>query len=356
MKPIYSPLKVFHCREHLGALISGHVVPPVHIRLKPVNACNHNCWYCAYRSDKLDLQLGSMMNTRDSIPGDKLDEIVRDIVAMGVKAVTFSGGGEPLIHPRIPAAVEMLAQGGVKVATLTNGALLQGPAAEQFSRHGTWVRVSIDAWDGPSYAKARGVSDKEYDKVMGNIRRFAAAGSRCFIGASFIVTRENAAHVADFCRQAKAAGVRNVKLSACVVANTSAENNAYHAPLADLLRTQIEACRRLEDAAFTVTDHYHRMDERFEKAYHRCPTLMFLTVIGADCKVYTCQDKAYTDGGLLGSIRDRSFKDFWFSEENARRMADVDPCRDCRHHCVAHAKNVLLDDYLSLDPEHRDFV
>ena len=81
-----------------------------------------------------------------------------------------------------------------------------------------------------------------------------------------------------------------------------------------------------------------------------------LTVIGADAMVYTCQDKAYTNGGRLGSIRDRRFKEFWFSDENREALARLDPSRHCTHHCVAHAKNLMLTEFLSLDPEHARFV
>jgi hypothetical protein len=81
-----------------------------------------------------------------------------------------------------------------------------------------------------------------------------------------------------------------------------------------------------------------------------------LTVIGADLNVYTCQDKAYTTGGLLGSIKGRSFRDLWLGDELRQRLRALDPAKDCRHHCVAHGKNLMLLDYLSADEEHLDFV
>ncbi len=309
MRERYSVLKALRFPDQLRALAEGGVVAPVHVRIKPINACNHHCWYCAYRAD--NLELGNKMELRDKIPDAKMDEIVGDIIAMGVKAVTFSGGGEPLLYPRLPQVVERLAKGGVRVATLTNGALLKGAAAEAFGRHGTWVRVSIDAWDGPSYARSRGVAEDEYAKVMANVSAFARLGSRCALGISFIVGKDNADHIADFCRQAKEAGVSSVKLSGCVVSNSGRDNNSYHAAITGTVRAEIDRARALEDADFKVIDHYHALEERFDKTYKRCAYLQFLTVIGADCVVYTCQDKAYTDSGRLGSIKDRSFKDFW---------------------------------------------
>ena len=87
----------------------------------------------------------------DVIPEAKIFEIVDDILAMGVKAVTFSGGGEPLIYRPLPDVVEKLSVGGVRVATLTNGVNLKARNADAFAAHGTWIRVSIDACDNASY-------------------------------------------------------------------------------------------------------------------------------------------------------------------------------------------------------------
>ena len=44
------------------------------------------------------MQLGEGVDQKDQIPEDKMMEIVEDLVNMGVKAVTFSGGGEPFLY------------------------------------------------------------------------------------------------------------------------------------------------------------------------------------------------------------------------------------------------------------------
>lgn len=353
-KKIYSPLKALHFPEQLRALETGAVAAPLHIRIKPTNACNHDCWFCAYRVE--NLELGEDMKERDSLPREKFFEIISDAAAMGVKAVTFSGGGEPLIYKHLAEGVERLGQAGIKVATLTNGRFLEGAVADAFARHGAWVRVSMDYWDGASLKASRKVPEAEFDAIVGNIRAFAARGSKCEIGVCFIVTKENHVHLEDFCRLMKDAGANHVKLSGCVVSGSGRENNEYHAAIKDEVERQMLRAQGLNDARFKLVDHYHELDERFDKSYTTCPYLQFLTVIGADCAVYTCQDKAYTKCGTLGSIKDRSFKEFWFSEENARRLRELDPSRDCLHHCVAHSKNLLLTDYLNLDPEHLEFV
>ncbi len=354
MAQLYSNLKFLRYTDHLEALRVQRVVAPVHIRIKPMNHCNHDCWYCAYRVS--NLQLGEDIDYKDTIPRAKMFEIVDDVIAMGVQAVTFSGGGEPLLYKPLPEVVQRLAEGGVRVATLTNGANLKGKVADAFADYGTWVRVSTDAWDDASYAKSRNIRVGEFSQLLNNMTNFSARQSKCVLGVSFIVDGTNCTHLYDACVLLKNAGVNHVKFSGVVVSNSGAENNLYHSKIRETVTEQIEKSRTLADEHFSVINHYHDLDERFQKQYQSCPYLMFLTVIGADLKVYTCQDKAFTVSGTLGSIAKRSFRDFWFSDENRQRLFGLNPSKECVHHCVSHAKNQAILDLLSIDPEHGVFV
>ncbi len=351
---VYSALKPFLYPERLHRIGAGEVPPPVHVRIKPTNVCNHSCWFCAYRSDAVSL--GSGMKERDRIPREKMLEIVEDLVAMGVQAVTFSGGGEPLIYPHIAETVDRLAEGGIRIGALSNGSMLKGKVADAFARHATWLRISIDGWDGPSYAKSRSIDETEFDKVIANLSAFAYRGSRCALGASVIIDASNAPHLLDLCLKLKRAGVGHVKLSPCIVRDSGAENDAYHRQFEPTVRAQVALIRELEDERFRVNDHYHALGDRFDRPEHRCPMAYLLTIIGADQVVYSCQDKAYTQAGALGSIRERRFRDFWQSDEAKAALARIDPSRDCRHHCVASTKNERILEYLSLDAEHARFV
>ncbi len=191
---------------------------------------------------------------------------------------------------------------------------------------------------------------------MANLTAFAARGSSCVLGANIIIDKDNAEHLCGLATSLKGCGVKNVKLAPVIVSNDGAENNAYHAPLRDTVRAEAERIRELCGSRFDMVDGYHAMEEDFDKAYHACSMARLLTVIGADCSVYTCQDKAYTRSGALGSIEKRRFADFWFSEDNGNALEALDPSVVCRHHCVADAKNRMLNEYLSLDPDHRAFV
>lgn len=353
---LYTKMKVFHFKDKIDSLPESvnKIMPPIHIRIKPTNVCNHNCSYCAYRVD--NLQLGKDMQTRDQIPREKMLEIIEDIIGMKVKAVTFSGGGEPFCYTHLVEVVKKLVEAGIKFSALTNGARLQGELAEIFAHRATWIRISIDGWDEESYSRYRGVSTAEFTKVMDNMANFKKLGGPCFLGVSLVIDKSNCGHIYEFIRRLKKIGVGSVKASPCIISNDGLENDKYHESFFKTAKNQIKkAMADFKDDSFEIFDAYHKLNEEFNKKYTWCPYLQILPVIGADCNIYPCQDKAYNlKDGLIGSIKDVRFKDFWFS--NKDKFFKINPSLVCQHRCVADAKNRLVLDYLKADSEHLGFV
>ena len=359
MGKVYTNTKIFHFANRLEQLKLGGIPAPIHIRLKPTNRCNHHCSYCCYRNP--DLYLSERLREEDRIPWAKMQELINDFAAMGVKAVTFSGGGEPLCYPHIADTIRGLTAAGIKIATLTNGSLLSGEVAELLAHNAVWCRVSMDAADAETYGAIRRVPVTEFDRVCDNLRTFAAIpGRTCVLGINFIVTRENHTDIFTFLRKARQLGADNVKLSGAVVSTKPKRNAAYHASIHAEARTQIDrAIRELSTPDFTIIDKlYEPEDEEgiYEKDFHWCPMIYFMTVIAADQQVYFCHDKAYTENGLLGSLKDTDFKTFWYDPATRVRIKNLDPGTDCCHHCADILKNNMLLDYFESDPDHLEFV
>jgi len=64
----------------------------------------------------------------------------------GVKAVTFSGGGEPLMNRDTETAIVHARAIGLDVGLITNGQYMApGGLADVIVGHCTWVRVSLSA-------------------------------------------------------------------------------------------------------------------------------------------------------------------------------------------------------------------
>jgi MoaA/NifB/PqqE/SkfB family radical SAM enzyme len=347
-------LKVFAYPEKLRSLPADvpEVLPPLHVRIKPTNVCNHDCWFCAYRQD--DFQLGETMVEKDQIPLDKMMEIVDDLIEMKVGAATFSGGGEPFVYPHLLRTVQRLADAGIPFASLTNGSRLNGALAEIFAHRGTWVRVSLDGWDGPSYAKARHVKEGEFAKVTGNMEAFKKLGGSCLLSAVIVVGHENGPHVYELSRVLAELGVDSIKISPVVVSNDEAENHHYHLAHHERVREQVARAKADFGHLTEISDAFDLQMASFRKDYHWCPFLQIRPVIAADLNVYSCQDKAYNPDGLLFSIKERRFRDAWLASKE--QFLHLDPSKVCNHHCVAHRGNQLVLEYLDMDRQHLPFV
>jgi MoaA/NifB/PqqE/SkfB family radical SAM enzyme len=353
----YSNKKIFHFQDKLDSLPeeTGEILAPIHVRIKPTNYCNHKCSYCAYRDTNLHV-FGKDDVVRTMIPKQKMMEIIDDIVDMGIKAVTFSGGGEPFMYSHMTETVQRLAESPVKFASLTNGSLVKGDVAEIFARHGSWLRVSMDGWDDESYTRYRGVKIGEFSKVMTNLKRFKQYNGPCYLGVSYIIDHRNAEHVYDFLSKIKDVGVNSVKMSACLVSDKQNDNNNYHQPFFKTVSQQIDkAVATLQDSEFEIFNAYQDSNEKFKKTYNWCPYIQILPIIGADLNIYTCPDKAYNfEHGRVGSIKDRSFKEFWF--DGKEKFFKTNPSIHCNHHCETNPKNIMIHNYLDADVDHLEFV
>lgn len=351
---LYTKYKMFHFKDKLDSLPRDkQILPPIHIRIKPTNVCNHDCWYCAYKVSHL--QLGKDMVERDYIPQEKMLEILEDCKEMGVQAVTFSGGGEPLVYRYMLQTLRFLVQTDISFATLTNGSKLSGEVAELFARHGTWVRVSMDGYDNASYQKFRGTGAKEFDKIIKNMESFKKLGGKCDLGVSYIVGQENYQAIYQLAKILRDIGVDSLKIAPAIVSNDGEGTNAYHKGIYDAVREQIAKVKEDFGKELEIFDSYHYQLQSFAKDYDWCPYSQMLMVIGADLNLYPCQDKAYNlEEALLGSIANMRFKDWWYN--NKESFFKINPCKVCNHHCVADDKNRMVLEYLNADTEHLGFV
>jgi len=75
-------------------------------------------------------------------------------------------------------------------------------------------------------------------------------------------------------------------------------------------------------------------------------------VVGADQIVYACHNKAYDKTGAIGSIRDRHFKELWFSEEARLIFAGLNPQKVCHHECANDNKNLIFHNLASMNADN----
>ncbi len=180
-----------------------------------------------------------------------------DCAEMGVKAITFSGGGEPLVYKYMPQTLRKLVETPIAFATLTNGARLKGEVAELFAKYGTWVRVSMDGYDNESYKKFRSTGKGEFDKIIGNMEAFKKIGGKCYLGVSFIVGQENYHAIYAMSKILSEIGVDSLKISPTITSNESEATKAYHAKIYNEVKEQVARAKADFSSRLEIYDSYH---------------------------------------------------------------------------------------------------
>lgn len=350
----YSNLKIFAHPEKIDAMRNNLRTSPLFVLINPTNKCNHRCYYCSYADDVLGLR--DRVEPNDEIPWDKMREIIGDLSEIGTKAVIFSGGGEPLVYPRIVDTLNDVVRRGIDLAIITNGQLLNGERAEAL-RNAKWVRISFDSADAETYSRVRNISLDCWGKVCDNIREFSKIKSQsCELGINFVITHDNAKHVYEAAKLVKRLGANHIKFAARVTKDL----DAYHAPFKDDTFAEIRrAVCDFADESFRIINKYEDdfgHDAVPERPYPKCFIKEISAVVGADSNVYFCHDKAYVSNGIIGSVKDKSFRELWTSDETAKKFREFDPIAQCRHHCVYDDRNILLNTFFSLDTNHINFV
>ncbi len=318
--------------------------------------CNQNCNFCSYRIPEgfssanfvEELADGKInVNPNRQIPKEKCFEILDDCAAMGVKAIQFTGGGEPTAHKDHVEIFNYAHELGLETALVSNGVILRDLPTYAGM---TWVRISLDAGTEETYESTR--QSKAWKGVIRNLMELSTIQDHTVVGVGFVVTKYNCHEIHAACEIVKDVGISNIRLSAIF-----SEDRVNHFTSQDLtiISDQIKKAKLLESDKFSVIDNFHlRTKDLMDGApdYGLCGYQRFTTYIGGDQKIYRCCTTSYTDHGEIGDLKDKSFR-YWFEHEALGQYGGFDP-KTC-HTCQFNNQNKAIENLITVPP-HGNFV
>lgn len=110
-------------------VVVDNLLVPVHIQMNPTNRCNLNCPWCSCANRDSGLEQG----------WHEIKDMLTMFSELGTKAVTITGGGEPLMHPHINGVIDKCHTLGIKVGLVTNGTMFKRLDTGNI----TWSRISF---------------------------------------------------------------------------------------------------------------------------------------------------------------------------------------------------------------------
>jgi MoaA/NifB/PqqE/SkfB family radical SAM enzyme len=255
----------------------------------PTNACSAKCFYCFSYTDFFQHKAAAThaFKVHDQLSVEQMTQAMDQAYPLlrDPKQFEISGGGDPLVHPKIKWLVDEAHNRGFRVQVITNAFYLTGDLIRTLSRINN-VRVSVNFYDEESFVTNRGVSKDWFHRVTHNIREYAR---RCAnISAKIVVTNENYDKVQKIRDYLTSLGVTTFTLSLVASLNhdqilepkkfLEARGNQPTSP-----KTKIVRCLNCAE----VTE-----DEGF----------LPYPVLGADGNFYACCYFAYDSSMVIGNL------------------------------------------------------
>lgn len=351
----YSHLKAFRHLDVINSIGKGVPSRLPHVELILADLCQQSCKFCAYRLE--GYASNQLFDERRMMDTSKALEIIEDCAEIGVRAIQYTGGGEPTIHKGFEEAIKRTHDLGMEFSLVSNGVRIDKKLSESIAK-ASWVRISLDSCCEDTYVSVRRVHKSHWEKAQQAVRNIREARDNqktdCVLGVGFVVTPDNWTEVVAAASLAKDLGADNFRISAQFSNEDEKLFEGFHAQAARLCAL----AERLTDDTFTV---YNRFGDRLEDLRLKqpedriCGYQFFTTYIGADLNVYRCCGYAYNERGLIGSIYNQRFKDFWMSQERFDEQWNFDGrgCERCQFRKINSALAYVLEPNKQL---HEEFV
>lgn len=128
-------VKLFKHLSNLQSLQNGKA-RPIMVHVSPTNKCNRKCVHCCFDNRDKSLEM----------PIRQFEKMVDDFAVLGVKALEFTGGGEPTMYTFINTAIAYAKASGMSLGINTNGLSVDQVGSDMWKRF-SWVRIASNIFD-----------------------------------------------------------------------------------------------------------------------------------------------------------------------------------------------------------------
>ena len=332
----------------------GHTTAPVNVEIDLSNRCTHGCEWChfAYTHSRGPLARTAQKPAGYEDCGDLMDtdlafDIIDQLGDMGVRSITWTGGGEPTLHPAFKRIIDYAAMSGIPQGIYTHGSNLTGDLPVRLKASMTFVYISLDEATADKFYKSKGVNRFEY--VVNGISDLAKEPGTATIGVGFLLHSGNVGDVERMVHLARSLGADYCQFRPVVdyvqdCPGTRLDTEWVDDAIAALAPWQADPFVNADLDRFLMYRNWAG------HGYTTCNWAAMQTVITPNGKVWACVNRRGHKGAELGDLTVERFEDIWYRHGK--------PCNvgaDCRLLCRGHLCNLTLDAVVT-KPQHEAFI
>lgn len=323
---------MFH-PEHLIALRNGKRPFPITCEIDLTNLCNHDCYFCVVKEMREE--------HKTSLETPVILRAIKQMKSMGMKGISFTGGGEPLVHKDFYSILAYTHDLGIHTGLMTNGALLQ--KNQELLPHLNWIRISVGAGSRELYQKIQGKDD--FDRVIENVYMLGEqrqqSGAVVNIGVRMLLDLDNYHTLPQL-----AEILRKSKIDYIQAAPDCRDDNYPILQAADYQEVIQETENILRGTNTKLLMAGFTQNQK-DRAYpQRCYAHCYQVAITATGNVAFCKNMRGSEEMSIGNIYQNTIEEIWNGERCLELEARLDP-QTCHSICKNMQINVAIEDFLN---------
>ena len=349
----FAERKLFKHIKSLEKYINGGNYPPIQVELDITNKCTSDCPWCFGYVDRKwnDFMLFSnkgddpIERLNSSIQGIK--KLLDDFKTMGVKSVTWTGGGDPTCHKGLTELLEYSHSLGLDNGLITNG-VIDVQSSMKFCK---WIRFSVDAATSSTYKEMHGKD--HFNIVVNNIKDLARVkkncGHECTIGVAMLTGEKTSREIVRFARLwSDTSGIDYIQYRPLL----DAYGKDWYCKSESIIKS-IYSARRFDNRVVDSAAKYRAMKTGSNGHTKKCHGMFFETAIAADGKVYTCCHHKGMDKFVLGDLYRESIFEIWNRHMSSK---DFKTRKECPAFCRHFGTNKFIENEVLADFKHENFI
>jgi radical SAM protein with 4Fe4S-binding SPASM domain len=338
---LYSNIRLLEHSDTVKVILAGDgaACPPLHVRIEPSEVCNFRCQFCVWHDPERHQAIESRvdMTGKRQLPRERLLRLIDEFATLGIKAISFTGAGDPLVYPHMAEVLRRIREAGIKSGVTSNLAMPLKDETIQELAHCSWVRWSMNGGTEDVYMRVhrpRGNrAGESFVTSQENVKRILLEmRDRSRLNASFVVHESNAMDAAPAAALAAGLGVSSIAFRPDTPFDREAAPLSY---VGQTLHDILRAKRDYDSATFQVHVNEDRLEDvrKLGDPDLVCFYSNHSTYIAANGDVYPCCYTRYDKRYVMGNILDRDFSEFWNDplRRGFYRGLSYDACPSCPH-------------------------
>lgn len=346
--PFGTQTKLLFHLDRLNSFIIDHNSKPIFCEINLTNVCNLKCAWCIS---------SNYSNSEKPILTSKiLSKFFREFKNYGGKAITFSGGGEPMMHPEFEDIVNIAYDTGLELGLMTNGTKGNQKLWSNIADKFMWVRISLDTIDSDLYKRWKGTNGVQ--KVLDNIRMLK--DYKCKVGVNCNVNMEMLVSDIQMFITILYDDVDYLQFRPVLPRYFNDKDKVnFNKKVWDYLLSTYKGSHKINlslDKYNDIQYYSHNILEQFP--FNSCVAHNFSFVLDSNGDIKVCMYHPNDDRFVFGNIVESSFQEIWESDkrEKVKQLCNnnnLDFIKECQMCCKLWEMNKLLN-FISKEHQRLD--